>query len=296
MSRPRPPAMRDAELTLKDVRARLESLTASVSTMSLREKALTLEMNNLASLVQERHQVDMQAAIHQYHLLPPLGAEAQETLKELRAAVEKMGEVNVTAIEEHKEIAERFEFLSKQKTDLEDSLTQLTEAIAKIDETSRARFKETFDVVNDKFQQVFPRLFGGGRASLMLTNEGPGSEPGIEILAQPPGKKLQSVNLFSGDEKALTAVALIFGIFLIKPTPFCLLDEVDAPLDEGNVGRYNDMVREMSKTSQFILITHNKRTMEVGDTLYGVTMEEPGVSKLVALKLKEAVAANQNVA
>ncbi len=289
-------SVREAELALKDVRARLETLTANVATMTIREKELELEINNLASLVQERHQVEMQAAIHQYHLLPQLGAEAQEKLKELRAAVEKMGEVNVTAIEEHKEIAERFEFLSKQKTDLEDSLSQLTEAIAKIDETSRLRFKETFDVVNEKFQQVFPRLFGGGRASLLLTSEGPGQEPGIEILAQPPGKKLQSVSLFSGGEKALTAVALIFGIFLIKPTPFCLLDEVDAPLDEGNVGRYNEMVREMSKGSQFILITHNKRTMEVGDMLYGVTMEEPGVSKLVAVKLREATAANQNVA
>lgn len=286
----------ETEAALKETRAQLEALTAKVSTMTLREKELALEMNNLATLVQDRHQIEMQTAIHQYHLLPQLGPEAHEKLKELRAAIEKMGEVNVTAIEEHREIAERFEFLSRQKTDLEDSLTQLTEAIAKIDETSRARFKETFDVVNDKFQQVFPRLFGGGRASLMLTQEGPGHEPGIEILAQPPGKKLQSVNLFSGGEKALTAVALIFGIFLIKPTPFCLLDEVDAPLDEGNVGRYNEMVREMSKTSQFILITHNKRTMEVGDMLYGVTMEEPGVSKLVAVKLKEAVAANQNVA
>jgi chromosome segregation protein len=117
----------------------------------------------------------------------------------------------------------------------------------------------------------------------------------VEIVAQPPGKKLQSVNLLSGGEKALTAVALIFGIFLIKPTPFCLLDEVDAPLDEGNVGRYNEMVKEMSRQSQFILITHNKRTMEVADTLYGVTMEEPGISKLVSVKIREASAANDNV-
>ena len=149
-------------------------------------------------------------------------------------------------------------------------------------------------MVNEKFQAMFPRLFGGGRASLVLTSEGPGGEPGVEIVAQPPGKKLQSVNLLSGGEKALTAVALIFGIFLIKPTPFCLLDEVDAPLDEGNVGRYNDMVKEMSSQSQFILITHNKRTMEVADTLYGVTMEEPGISKLVSVKMREASAHNDD--
>jgi len=134
---------------------------------------------------------------------------------------------------------------------------------------------------------VFPRLFRGGYAELQLVEDpaNPAAEPGVEIVAQPPGKKLVSVNLLSGGEKALTAVSLIFAIFLIKPTPFCLLDEVDAPLDEANVGRYNEMVREMSRTSQFIVITHNKRTMEVADALYGVTMEEPGISKTVSVKL-----------
>jgi chromosome segregation protein len=289
--------VRDEEHQLKELRASAEGLTHELAELTLKSRELSLELEHLSSTVQERHGVAMHEAISLYHTHPQLGAEAVERLKELRAQVEKMGEVNVTAIEEHQEIAQRFEFLSKQKKDLEASLSQLTEAIKTIDETSRQRFKETFDVVNDKFQQVFPRLFGGGRASLLLTQEPGSNEPGIEILAQPPGKKLQSVNLFSGGEKALTAVALIFGIFLIKPTPFCLLDEVDAPLDEGNVGRYNDMVKEMSKTSQFILITHNKRTMEIGDTLYGVTMEEPGVSKLVAVNLKEAAAnSDQQVA
>ncbi len=158
----------------------------------------------------------------------------------------------------------------------------------RINRASRERFRETFDLVNEKFQQVFPRLFNGGRAGLALTqDEGGGLEAGVEIFAQPPGKKLQSVNLLSGGEKALTAVSLIFAIFLVKPTPFCLLDEVDAPLDEANVGRYNELVREMSKASQFILITHNKRTMEMVDALYGVTMEEPGVSKLISVRLSE---------
>jgi chromosome segregation protein len=133
---------------------------------------------------------------------------------------------------------------------------------------------------------VFPRLFNGGKASLVLTNPEDPLESGIEMLAQPPGKKLQSVSLLSGGEKALTAVALIFGIFLIKPTPFCLLDEVDAPLDDANVGRYNDLIRDMSSISQFIIITHNKRTMEVPDRLYGVTMEDPGISKLVSVDIK----------
>ena len=193
-------------------------------------------------------------------------------------------------------MALRHGFLAGQKKDLEASIKAIRDAIAKIDRTSRERFARTFEVVNDRFQRVFPRLFGGGRAGLLLTEEGPTGEPGVEIVAQPPGKKLQSVTLLSGGEKALTAVALIFAIFLIKPTPFCLLDEVDAPLDEGNVGRYNDLLREMSKQSQFILITHNKRTMEVVDTLYGVTMEEPGISKLVSVRLREATAANDDQA
>ncbi len=286
--------VRGEEERLKSLRATLDEMTSGLSNLSVEERTLAMEQEHIVTQLLERHGLSIGEAVHQAHMLPPLGPDAQERLKELRAQVERMGEVNVTAIEEHQEIATRFEFLSRQKKDLEESLKQLDQAIAKIDETSRVRFKETFDVVNEKFQAVFPRLFGGGRASLHLVQGGPGEEPGVEILAQPPGKKLQSVSLFSGGEKALTAVALIFGIFLIKPTPFCLLDEVDAPLDEGNVGRYNEMVREMSRASQFIVITHNKRTMEVADTLYGVTMQEPGVSKLVTVKLKEATAANDS--
>ncbi|HEY0882901.1 MAG TPA: chromosome segregation protein SMC, partial [Archangium sp.] len=282
------------EHALREVREKLDGLVQSMSSQSLKGKELSLELEHLVAGVAERFQVNLVESVHEYHVMGPLGEDAQEKLKDLRGQLERMGEVNVTAIEEHEEIKQRFSFLSQQKQDLEASLAQLRDAIEKIDETSRVRFKETFDVVNEKFQAVFPRLFGGGRASLMLVQGGPGEEPGVEILAQPPGKKLQSVNLFSGGEKALTAVALIFAIFLIKPTPFCLLDEVDAPLDEGNVGRYNEMVREMSKGSQFILITHNKRTMEVADMLYGVTMEEPGVSKLVSVNLKRATAANSD--
>ena len=172
-------------------------------------------------------------------------------------------------------------------------MADLKAAIVKINRASRERFQETFDRVNEKFQQVFPRLFAGGRAGLVLTQPESGDgEPGVEIFSQPPGKKLQSVNLLSGGEKALTAVALIFAIFLIKPTPFCLLDEVDAPLDEANVGRFNDIIREMTDRSQFIMITHNKRTMAVADQLYGVTMQEPGCSQIVAVRLSQDAAAS----
>jgi len=225
--------------------------------------------------------------VHDFHArpMPPEGSD--ERLAQLREQADRMGEVNLTAVEEHAELQERYDFLARQQKDLEQSLAKLRQAIAKIDATSKERFDDKFRIINDKFQQVFPRLFAGGKAQLQLVRDEtrPGAEPGVEILAQPPGKKMQNVNLMSGGEKALTAVSLIFAIFLIKPTPFCLLDEVDAPLDEANVGRYNDMVKEMSSTSQFILITHNKRTMEIADTLYGVTMEEPGVSKTVSVKL-----------
>ncbi len=286
--------VRDQDASLRELRGRLDELTQGLSQISLKERELSLELDHLAEQVRERHQVELTHALHRFHLLPSLPPEALAQLKDLRAQVERMGEVNLTAIEEHEEISERHKFLSAQKGDLESSLEQLKAAIVKIDRTSRERFKQTFEVVNEKFQQIFPRLFGGGRAGLVLTDEGPGLEAGVEIVAQPPGKKLQSVSLLSGGEKALTAVSLIFSIFLIKPTPFCLLDEVDAPLDEANVGRYNEMVREMCKQSQFIVITHNKRTMEVVDSLYGVTMEEPGISKLVTVRLRDAAAANSD--
>jgi chromosome segregation protein len=290
-------SLRGQDSEVKELRARLEELTQGLAELSLKDRELALELSHLVEQIRERHQTELAHELHNYHWRRRLEASSETRLKDLKGQVDRMGEINLTAIEEHAELSKRFDFLSGQKSDLENSMDQLRQAIAKIDKTSRERFEETFAVVNEKFQQVFPRLFGGGRAGLILTEAPPGGEAGVEIVAQPPGKKLQSVTLLSGGEKALTAVSLIFAIFLIKPTPFCLLDEVDAPLDEANVGRYNDMVREMSQQSQFIIITHNKRTMEVSDTLYGVTMEEPGISKLVSVKLKEALpAANENVA
>jgi chromosome segregation protein len=205
---------------------------------------------------------------------------------ELQRQVDDLGEVNLMAIDEYRELDERHTFLSEQKTDLEDSLQELQKAIQRINRTTRKRFLETFQLVNEKFREVFPRLFCGGQAELRLTNEEDLLETGIEIIVQPPGKKLQNVSLLSGGEKALTAVALIFSIFLVKPSPFCLLDEVDAPLDDANISRFNEMIREMTAFSQFILITHSKTTMAVADTLYGVTMEEPGVSKVVSVRLQ----------
>jgi len=280
-------ASRAREAEVRELRGGTEAARQGISEAALTAREHALELAHLEEQTRERCQAELRWEVSRFHLERPPGPEERERLEDLKAQAERMGAINLTAIEEYDELARRHAFLSEQKSDLERSLADLKAAIVKINRASRERFQETFDRVNEKFQQVFPRLFAGGRAGLVLTQPEGDGDAGVEIFAQPPGKKLQSVNLLSGGEKALTAVSLIFAIFLIKPTPFCLLDEVDAPLDDANVGRYNEMVREMSKGSQFILITHNKRTMEMVDTLYGVTMEEPGVSKLVSVRLSE---------
>ncbi len=277
---------RDAEG--RELRTRAEGVRANGAEAALTAREQSLALSHLEEQIRERCQAELRWEVGRFHLERPPSDEERQRLEELKAQAERMGGVNLTAIEEYDELAKRHAFMSEQKGDLERSLADLKAAIVKINRASRERFRETFDRVNERFQQVFPRLFSGGRAGLVLTQDDGGEgDAGVEIFAQPPGKKLQSVNLLSGGEKALTAVSLIFAIFLIKPTPFCLLDEVDAPLDDANVGRYNELVKEMSRTSQFILITHNKRTMEMVDTLYGVTMEEPGVSKVVSVRLTE---------
>ena len=212
-------------------------------------------------------------------------AERQREADKVRKSLNSLGDVNLGAIEEHEELAERFRFLSEQKDDLEGTISSLREAINRINRTSRKRFRETFELVSKHFSENFPRLFGGGKASLELTEAEDILEAGVDITAQPPGKRLQNVNLLSGGEKTMTALALLVAVFQVRPSPFFLLDEVDAALDDANVGRFNQLIVEMSKQSQFLVITHNKRTIEVGDVLYGVTMEQRGVSKLVSVVL-----------
>ncbi len=209
----------------------------------------------------------------------------EEAIEELKRKIEKLGPVNMMAIEQYDELDVRHGFLTGQRRDLVDSIASTGAAIRKIDQTTRERFREAFEAINLNFQQMFGTLFGGGRAGLTLIDETDILESGIEIIAQPPGKRLQNVQLLSGGEKALTAISLMFGIFKYKPSPFCLLDEIDAPLDDANTGRFLDMLRELQAETQFILITHNRKTMEIADRLYGVTMEEPGVSKLISVRL-----------
>ena len=212
-------------------------------------------------------------------------AEREVRLAEVRRKLEALGEVNLAAIDEHEELRERYRFLSEQKADLEATLASLRDAIQRINRTSRKRFRETFEQVDARFREIFPRLFRGGRASLELTEAEDLLEAGIEIMAQPPGKRLQTVALLSGGEKTMTALALLVSLFQVHPSPFFLLDEVDAALDDANVGRFNEIVKEMADRSQFLVITHNKRTIEVADVLYGLTMESKGVSKVVSVEL-----------
>ena len=204
--------------------------------------------------------------------------------RELAEAIEKLGPVNVLALEEFSEEARRLEFLTTQRDDLMRSIEDLQESIRKINATSSARFEEAFAAINQNFAAMFTRLFQGGAAQMRLLDENDLLESGVEIVAQPPGKRNQSIQLLSGGEKALTAIALLMAIFRYKPSPFCILDEVDAPLDEANIDRFTRLLRDMTEDTQFIAITHNKRTMETADVMYGVTMEEPGCSKIVSVK------------
>lgn len=279
----------EREAHLRDLRATADAAREALATheMNLRERRLALQ--HLLDAVAEKFRgLQLARVVGDYHMRLPPDDESKARISELVGLIERMGSVNLEAMREHEEAEKRYAFYSDQKADLDGALADLSKAIEQMNRESKKLFEETYTQVNARFQEIFPRMFRGGRASLRLTNPEDMLETGIEILAQPPGKKLASIELMSGGEKALTAVSLIFAIFQIKPSPFCILDEVDAPLDEANVARYNEMVRSMTDRSQFILITHIKRTMQMVDVLHGVTMQESGVSKLVSVTLNEA--------
>lgn len=275
------------EQQLREQRRGSESAQERLSSVRLELQRLELERKRISDHVFERHDVRIDDVLTDFHMRPAPGADAARKVSELDRSIKALGPINLTAIEECAEIETRYGFLVTQRDDLENALESLKRAIQRINRASRERFQEAFDAVNEMFMQVYPRLFRGGTAKLELVQSDDLLESGVEIIAQPPGKKLQNVSLMSGGEKALTATALVFAIFLIKPSPFCVLDEVDAPLDEANVGRFNEMLREISKISQFIVITHNKNTMTQADRLYGVTMQEPGMSTLVSVNLED---------
>ncbi len=280
------------ESTAGALKLRRKELEETREKRSAEEIALTREeseMSHLRQSFRESHEITLEDAAQ---LLSPgdLSKDDEglaEELSELKRKLDSIGPVNPMADEEYLELETRNEFLISQRKDLLDSIASTEKAIQRIDSTSRQKFLEALEAINHHFGGTFKQLFGGGRAGLRLIDENDVLESGIDIIAQPPGKKLQNVLLLSGGEKAMTAIAIMFAIFRYKPSPFCLLDEVDAPLDEANVGRFLSMLAELRKTTQFIVITHNLRTMEHADQMYGVTMEEPGISKLVSVKLEE---------
>ncbi|MBI4126534.1 MAG: chromosome segregation protein SMC [Deltaproteobacteria bacterium] len=279
--------IQEQEAGLRALRSRHTESVKAAHEIQLHLTEVRSEVNHLLATIRERYHVEL-PAIEVEYARNDADYNVEQEMQEVEALKEKIdgiGAVNTDAIKEYEELSERHTFLSKQQVDLTTSLEALVQAIHRINRTSRKRFRETFDAVNEKFEVLFPKLFGGGRARLLLTDEENLLESGVEIMASPPGKKLQSITLLSGGEKALTSVALIFSIFLIKPSPFCLLDEVDAPLDDANIDRFNELIRGMIPHSQFILITHNKRTMELADLLYGVTMQEAGISRMVSVRL-----------
>ncbi|ADU66570.1 chromosome segregation protein SMC [Desulfurispirillum indicum S5] len=270
---------------------RLASYRDSIEKLEEKEKNLYLVIEkNKLTMENVTRQAD-EKNIELASLKNPSGSallmdeqEVLDQLKMLRASLSALGSVNMEAIDTYEEVRERYEFLSQQQEDLQKSVDSIRAGIDKIDQTTKTRFMETFNQVNEKFQLVFPRLFQGGTAYLKLTDSDP-LEAGLEIIAEPPGARPKTLNLLSGGQKTLTAAALIFAIFLVKPSPFCFMDEVDAPLDDSNVVRFSSMIKELAQDTQFIIITHNQRTMESADRLYGITMQEPGVSKIVGVDL-----------
>jgi chromosome segregation protein len=271
-----------------------QRVVAEQQAMSVRTE---LEQHKMAAQTQITRRATLAEQLAEQHFdldtvianLPEDASEPQweENLERLAAKIQRLGPINLAAIEECQTQSERKRYLDEQDQDLQRALETLENAIRKIDRETRARFKDTFDRVNQGLQELFPKVFGGGHAYLELTGEDL-LDTGVAIMARPPGKRNSTIHLLSGGEKALTAIALVFSIFRLNPAPFCMLDEVDAPLDDANVGRYSKLVEAMAEHVQFIYITHNKIAMEMAHQLMGVTMNEPGVSRLVSVNVEEA--------
>ena len=281
-------ALGTREAELKTLRDHLDELTDTATKAEMNLQRIELGREHLLSNVRDRFRgLELTRVIGDYHARPEPDEEQRRRIDELTQLIDRMGPVNLDAQTEYEEAEKRFNELNDQKVDIEKALEDLDRAIKHMNRESRRRFKETFETVAGLFRKTFTRMFQGGRAELRLTQPDDLLASGVDIVAQPPGKKLGNIELMSGGEKALTAVSLIFSIFQYKPSPFCVLDEVDAPLDEANVARYNEAIRSMTNRSQFILVTHVRKTMQSVDVLYGVTMGEPGVSRLVSVKVNE---------
>src|SRR5271165_4687262 len=280
----------ELELTLKSAREALDSARDRRTELSAAQARVLSDVQHMAETCIQELSQPREELMADESLRRVSGEELtteDAAYREMRTRLDNMGPVNMMALEEYKETAQRHEFLETQRQDLLQSIENTQNTIKEIDTISRQKFEEAFNVINENFGRTFSKLFGGGQGFMRLTDLENSAESGIDVVASPPGKKLQNVLLLSGGEKALTALALLVGIFQYQPSPFCILDEVDAPLDEANVGRFTELVREMSVQTQFIIITHSKKTMTMAPVLYGVTMQEPGVSKLVSVRFSE---------
>ncbi|MEF3309817.1 chromosome segregation protein SMC [Paenibacillus sp. GYB004] len=278
--------LEEGESLTKEQRTQLKQVEEQLRQTEVRVARLDVELDNLLKKLAEEYELSYELAKERYPV-PEDVAAAQSEVKDLKRQISALGDVNLGAIDEYQRVNERFQFLSAQKDDLVEAKTALYLVIREMDEEMSKRFKTTFDAIRSQFVGVFVKLFGGGRADLILSEPERMLDTGIEIVAQPPGKKLQNLQLLSGGERALTAMALLFAILHVKPVPFCVLDEVEAALDEANVSRFAEYLREFAGQTQFIVVTHRKGTMETADVLYGVTMEEGGVSKLVSVRLDD---------
>jgi chromosome segregation protein len=296
------------EQALAELRERTETVRQRRLEVEIKRAQVQMQLETVMGTLTGTYQVELPGAAPGDQAPDAIPAEIEsqmlseeerqalrDRLQKIRDRLAKIGGVNLAAIEEHRQLEERYQFLTSQEEDLTKSIKSLKEIIQRINRTTKELFQETFAQLQQKFGELFQKVFPGGRAELVSVEpepeaegqgEGP-AEPGIDIVAQPPGKRLKSLTMLSGGEKTLTAMALLFASFLIRPTPFCILDEIDAPLDEENIGRFTRVLRELAASAQFIVITHNKRTMSIADSLFGVTMEEPGVSKLVSVRLTD---------
>ncbi len=276
----------ETDHVLKEWNRQYKGLSETLRDEEIKLNRLDVEMDTRLDLLREEYMLTFEAAKEKYPLTIEV-EEAKRKVKLIRLAIEELGTVNIGAIDEYERVSERYEFLVTQKDDLKEAKDTLFDVIDEMDEEMKRRFEITFNAIKKEFNFVFPSLFGGGRAELKLTDPADLLNTGVDIIAQPPGKKLQNLSLLSGGERALTAIALLFAILRVRPVPFCILDEVEAALDEANVYRFSQYLKKFSKETQFIVITHRKGTMEEADVLYGVTMQESGVSRLVSVKLEE---------
>jgi len=263
----------------------LDGLKEEIIKIGVKRDKVKEDIDSVTNKLWEEYELTPNNAAQAEYKEPENVSQTSKKTNELRNKIKDLGNVNVNSIEEYKELSKRYDFMCEQRLDIENTMSKLKGVIGEMLDIMQTQFAEQFEIINKNFGEVFKELFGGGRANLILEDEKNILECGIEIIVQPPGKKLQNMTLLSGGERAFTAIALLFAMLKINPSPFCVLDEIEAALDDVNVYRFADYLKKFTKDTQFLVITHRKGTMEAGNSVYGITMEESGISKLLSMKL-----------